>query len=248
MASTDGQNMSSSRPLPTPRTDLLHPAYIPHFNHRTAIQNHVSFSAAPQEIPHQSPRSPPKSQPTKPLQHVIKVTTVNPQTGEDIQSQQPTSFWLPSPQTPRTLSSRRSGLHSFYVPPKKEGGVFGRRPSVFQKIKDFVVKYFAEWWLLEILSWCFSAACMATIVIVLNCYDNKPIPQWPRYLTLNAFISVFSGFARAALLLPTAEALGQLKWNIFRHRPRSMLDFERLDTASRGPWGAFLLLLQTKRL
>jgi hypothetical protein len=80
------------------------------------------------------------------------------------------------------------------------------------RLRLFVVRFFVEWWLLEILSWCFSAICMAAISGVLLYYDGKEIPQWPMGLTINGFISILSGLSKSALLLPTAEAIGQLKW------------------------------------
>jgi Protein of unknown function (DUF3176) len=98
----------------------------------------------------------------------------------------------------------------------------------------------------EILCWVFSAICMAVIMGVLVGYNGKAVPHWKMGLTLNSFVSVLSGFGRAALLVPTAEALGQLKWNWFTKQPRRMMDFELLDSASRGPWGSFVLLARTK--
>jgi hypothetical protein len=80
------------------------------------------------------------------------------------------------------------------------------------KFKELFVKLVVEWWLTEIISWCFSAMCMAAMIGVISYYDGKTLPQWRLGITLNGFISVFSGFAKAALLLPTAECLGQLKW------------------------------------
>jgi hypothetical protein len=87
---------------------------------------------------------------------------------------------------------------------------------------------------------------MIIIAIVLWKYDGKAIPKWKMGITINAFISIFSGFAKSALLLPTAEALGQLKWNWFRRSEKKMMDFEILDSASRGPWGSFVMLARTK--
>jgi hypothetical protein len=78
-------------------------------------------------------------------------------------------------------------------------------------LKSFILRYFVEWWLLEILSFCFSAACMGAIVIVLLSYDGNRTPDWPFGMTLNGFISVFSNFAKSALMLSIAEAMGQLK-------------------------------------
>lgn len=87
---------------------------------------------------------------------------------------------------------------------------------------------------------------MVVIIIVLWKVDGKPIPKWKLGVSVNAFIAIFSGFAKSALLLPTAEALGQLKWNWFRSGERKMMDFEVMDSASRGPWGSMVLLGKTK--
>jgi hypothetical protein len=65
-------------------------------------------------------------------------------------------------------------------------------------------------------------------------------------LTLNAFISILSKMAGAALLLPVSEALGQLKWSWFLEHSKQTWDFEIFDNASRGPWGSMLLLIRTK--
>ncbi|TID18948.1 putative mannosyl-oligosaccharide glucosidase [Venturia nashicola] len=114
------------------------------------------------------------------------------------------------------------------------------------RVRNWFTHWFVEWWLLEIVSWIFSAACMITIAAVLARYDGKPLPRWSMDLSINAFISIFSGFAKSALLLPTAEALGQLKWDWFRKAERSMMDFEVMDGASRGALGSAVLLAKNK--
>jgi hypothetical protein len=114
-----------------------------------------------------------------------------------------------------------------------------------EKAKGFITRWFVEWWLLEIVSWAFSAICMAVILTVMWHYNDHPLPHLG-ILTLNSLISVLSGFAKASLLLPTAEALGQLKWNWFSKKPRKMMDFEIIDGASRGPFGSMVLLANTK--
>jgi hypothetical protein len=115
-----------------------------------------------------------------------------------------------------------------------------------QKAKSFATRWFVEWWLFEIISWVFSAVCMAIIFSVLLHYNNRPLPVWKLGLTLNSFISIFSGLSKASLLFPTAEALGQLKWNRFNENSRRMIDFEIIDSASRGPFGSMVLLAKTK--
>jgi hypothetical protein len=114
-----------------------------------------------------------------------------------------------------------------------------------QKAKSFVTRWFVEWWLLEIISWVFSAIYMSIILSVLLHFNGRSLPEWKLGLTLNSFISILSGFAKASLLLPTAQALGQLKWNWFR-KPRQLADFEIIDSASRGPLGSMILLASTK--
>jgi len=127
--------------------------------------------------------------------------------------------------------------------------------NIAQRIEEKLWTYnssgnVVERWLLEIVSWLISAVCMGAIIAVLIVLKDKPSSKWPFTsigLTLNAFVSVLSRIAGAALLLPVAEALGQLKWSWFiRGDSKKMWDFEMFDNASRGPWGAFLLLIHTK--
>ncbi|EAT86306.2 hypothetical protein SNOG_06475 [Parastagonospora nodorum SN15] len=91
---------------------------------------------------------------------------------------------------------------------------------------------------------------MGAIIAALAVLQDQPASRWPLNkagLTLNAFVSILSRIAGAALLLPVAEALGQLKWIWFiRGDSKKMWDFEMFDNASRGPWGALLLLIHTK--
>lgn len=121
-------------------------------------------------------------------------------------------------------------------------------PPWFRWMRHIMARWFAEWWMLEILSWCFSAMCMVAIIGILIVYDGHGIPSWPLGLTINGFIIVFSNLAKSALLLSTAEALGQLKWNWFRKESRPIMFFEWIDMASRGPWGAIVLLVKSRGL
>jgi hypothetical protein len=82
---------------------------------------------------------------------------------------------------------------------------------------------------------------IAIICIYLQIKDH-PLSQSGSYLT---WINVLGKIASAALIVPTSEALGQLKWNWF-HKSKAMWDFEIFDKASRGPLGALMLLYRTK--
>ena len=112
--------------------------------------------------------------------------------------------------------------------------------------RSWFTRWFIEWWMFEILAWVFSFFCIAAVVAVLFYFDGRELSEWPFSITLNAFIAIFAGFAKSALLVPTAEALGQLKWDWYRNKPKKMMDFEILDSASRGPWGSLVLLTRTK--
>jgi hypothetical protein len=99
-------------------------------------------------------------------------------------------------------------------------------------------------WLFEVLSWCVSALCMAAVVIIY--VQLKDAPLYGRFSgLLLTLANVFGKIASAALIVPTTEAIGQLKWNWF-HNSKAMWDFEIFDKASRGPLGAVMLLFRTK--
>lgn len=127
--------------------------------------------------------------------------------------------------------------------------------NIAQRIEEKLWRYSASGnilkrWLLEILSWLFSAICMGAVIGVLIYLRNDSLSKWTlaekTHLTLNTYISILSKMAGAALILPVSEALGQLKWSWFLEHSKQMWDFEIFDNASRGPWGSMLLLLRTK--
>ncbi|KAF9700647.1 hypothetical protein EKO04_001535 [Ascochyta lentis] len=127
--------------------------------------------------------------------------------------------------------------------------------NIAQRIEQTLWRYtrsgnILKRWLLEILSWLLSAACMFAIIAVLVILKDERLTKWSLAektgLTLNAYISVLSKIAGAALILPVSEALGQLKWSWFLGHSKQMWDYEIFDNASRGPWGALLLLVRTK--
>jgi hypothetical protein len=112
-------------------------------------------------------------------------------------------------------------------------------------IRDHISRYIIEWWLLELINWFIGAFSVAALVIILRHYDDSKIPHWKFGLTLNALISLLAGLTRSSLLIPTYQALGQLKWNWFWLEPKLMVDFELFDSASRGPLGSTFLLFRT---
>jgi hypothetical protein len=97
-------------------------------------------------------------------------------------------------------------------------------------------------WLLELSSWTISALCMGAVVAIYLRINGKIMGD--HEFALNC-ANALGKVASAALIVPTSEALGQLKWNWF-HNSKAIWDFEIFDKASRGPWGAALLLYRTK--
>jgi hypothetical protein len=84
-------------------------------------------------------------------------------------------------------------------------------------------------WLFEILSWVVSALCMGAIIGIYIWLNEAPMSQVADYLT---YTNVLGKVASAALIVPTSEALGQLKWHWFR-KSNAIWDFEIFDKASR---------------
>jgi hypothetical protein len=99
-------------------------------------------------------------------------------------------------------------------------------------------------WLLEILSWLISAVCLAAIVAIYIRIEDEYV-FGPEYTLINV-ANTLGKIMSAALIIPTSEALGQLKWNWFYNSSNAMWDFEIFDKATRGPWGAAMLLYRTK--
>ena len=115
-------------------------------------------------------------------------------------------------------------------------------------------------WLIEISSFFLATLALAAIFITLAVHSGRPMPQWPKVISINSLIAIFTAVLKAALMMPVAEGIvfglvshtlltprtgiGQLKWHWF-HQPRSLVDLDRIDAASRGPWGSFKLMFTT---
>jgi len=172
------------------------------------------------------------------------------------------SLQIPQLDENTPISSLHPGLGIIHGPPKPPSIEVSApmedvedQPNIAERIERRLYQYsisgnIIKRWLLELLSWIFSAVCMASIIGVLIYYKDNALKSWTLEkrtgVTLNAYISVLSKMAGAALILPVSEALGQLKWSWFQQNSKRMWDFEIFDNASRGPWGSMLLLLRTK--
>lgn len=96
-------------------------------------------------------------------------------------------------------------------------------------------------WSLEIWSLAGTLAMMGALIGLLVAFDRRPIFSW-NDITLNTVVSTLSVAMKALLLFTAAECIGQWKWNLLHHSKRNLIDFERIDQASRGPLGCFNLI------
>jgi hypothetical protein len=104
-----------------------------------------------------------------------------------------------------------------------------------------------NWWLWEFVSISLSALCLCAIGLLLGCFNGQALPkEWPFGFTLNTYIAILSAFFKYTLAAPVDTAMGQLKWIWFRSTTKPLIDFERFDEASRGPWGSMVLFIRTR--
>ncbi|KAF2148843.1 hypothetical protein K461DRAFT_324306 [Myriangium duriaei CBS 260.36] len=102
-----------------------------------------------------------------------------------------------------------------------------------------------HWWH-ELMSLALSILCIASIAIVLFNLDHKPLSSWQMSIRPNALISIFAVISKAALMFPVAQSISQLKWLHYTNTTRPLLDLQRFNDASNGPWGSLLFLFKFK--
>ncbi|KAK4039161.1 hypothetical protein C8A01DRAFT_16797 [Parachaetomium inaequale] len=90
-----------------------------------------------------------------------------------------------------------------------------------------------------------SIASFAAMVAVLASFNGKEVIAW-KGVTLNAVVSILSLAVKASLAFVLAECMAQWKWILFVREPRPLMDFERIDAATRGPLGSLRVLTKTK--
>ncbi|KAL1850779.1 hypothetical protein Daus18300_012787 [Diaporthe australafricana] len=86
---------------------------------------------------------------------------------------------------------------------------------------------------------------LVALAALLAAYDDRAVFDW-KGVTLNAVVSVLSTASRASLLYAISELISQWKWIVFTSTRRPLIDFERIDAASRGPLGSLGLMWKCK--
>lgn len=101
-------------------------------------------------------------------------------------------------------------------------------------------------WMPELSALGGSLLAFAGMVALLSVFDDRPIFDWYG-VTLNTLVSILSAAIKAALIFAISECISQWKWILFSRDERLLIDFERIDSASRGPLGGINVLWKLRR-
>jgi hypothetical protein len=121
-----------------------------------------------------------------------------------------------------------------------------QNPSERSALSNWYTKWFRDWWALEVGSIVLGTCCIIFIAMMLHMVDGQEMVKWKLGISLDALLSLLSGFTKSCLLMPTAEALGQLRWPFDAQDKKRAIDIERIDKASRGTWGSVVLLVRAR--
>ena len=97
-------------------------------------------------------------------------------------------------------------------------------------------------------SWMELVACSLTLLAIaakigtLYPYQDKPLPQWPLAITINALLSIYMTVLKAATGYLLAQGISLQKCQWFSQDTRPLYDLALYDATRRGPLGAILLL------
>lgn len=146
------------------------------------------------------------------------------------------------------VSRGKDASHNIHITSDKDPHVIdsGTSRSGTKTLRNFRSWFSSDSWQLEILSFFITLVCFACLIIVLQKFDNKPLPNWRSGLTLNTVVSWISTVLKATLLLPVGSCISQLSWVWFNEQTRSLADICFFDAASRGPWGSLKLIFRLR--
>jgi hypothetical protein len=137
---------------------------------------------------------------------------------------------VPQPLPPATNSGHERGLSECSGSSVQEKGSLDLTQRLERKLAEYnASENVFKRWLFEILCWLISALCMGAIIGIYAWLQDRPMAHVGNLLT---YANTLGIVASAALIVPTSEALGQLKWNWFQ-KSNAMWDFEIFDKASR---------------
>ncbi|KLJ12773.1 hypothetical protein EMPG_12223 [Blastomyces silverae] len=111
--------------------------------------------------------------------------------------------------------------------------------------RNWYSRLFLDWWLWEIGACVTSLLALAATVAVLAVYSGNTAPELPKYITLNAIISLLTNVVKFSVLAAVAASISQLKW-LWLKDMRHLQDLQIFDNASRGPQGSLYILFHLR--
>ena len=117
--------------------------------------------------------------------------------------------------------------------------------SPLSRRRTFSRRTLTRFWISEIVCCLIALGCLLAIFALLYSFDGQALPRWRYCITLNTIVSLLATVLIFALTAPVSACLAQLKW-LRLHRERQLVEFETIETASRGPLGSFMLLIHGK--
>ncbi|KAF6830440.1 hypothetical protein CPLU01_07366 [Colletotrichum plurivorum] len=175
---------------------------------------------------------------------------------------QQNSPFIQSPDNRPSLGSYKAyqppyvSVHADEIPPNEPAfsttGESGRSvPSRWSRLSDkahIKPEKFSNsgTWTFEIASLCIAVVAAAAIIGVLAAYDGRPLASWKFQITINAVIALLATVATATMAVVLSSGLSQLKWIHFKIRREPLSDMEVFDDASRGTWGALMMLFKLR--
>ncbi|KAH6974956.1 hypothetical protein BKA56DRAFT_553352 [Ilyonectria sp. MPI-CAGE-AT-0026] len=162
----------------------------------------------------------------------------------DLQGSLPTTALIQSTR-PETPSSQQFKTSSQDTLPVVESQVLisnsaaktgGTNP--FRRVIDL-----GDSWWLEISALICSLVSCGCLLILLFRFNNCLLTEWNESkVSINTVISILAGISRSSLALAISACLAQYKWNWFNKFEQPLVDFDRFDAASRGPYGSCRLM------
>lgn len=101
-------------------------------------------------------------------------------------------------------------------------------------------------WLWELLALIICIASLLAIIVTVSIRHGRPPPIFPLGITINAAVAIHSTIMKTTMLYCAAEAVSQSKWIWFGREARNLSDVDLYDQASRGPWGALIMLWRVR--
>ncbi|KAI2614861.1 hypothetical protein GGR54DRAFT_321220 [Hypoxylon sp. NC1633] len=165
----------------------------------------------------------------------------------DTDAQEVHPYWGLPGAIPSASSHQRgwSGSTISLEEPSAKSGK-GSSTSTSSVLKKAVSLRVRSSWSFEIFTLLISWAAVGAMMGVLAWYNERALPEWPYYITLNALIALLATIATASMSVSLQNGLSQLKWIRFKDAQAPLADMEVFDEASRGTWGALKLLTSAR--